>query len=44
MLLQLEVEKLEIEDSKIELYYNNKTEKYLTSTKNELNKVDEKKN
>ena len=35
-----------IEDSKIELYYNNKndkTEKYLTSTKNELNKVDGKK-
>ena len=32
-----------IEDSKIELYYNNKAEKYLTSTKNELNKVDGKK-
>lgn len=32
-----------IEDSKIELYYNNKTENYLNSTKNELNKVDGKK-
>lgn len=30
----------EIKDSKIELYYNNKTEDYLTSTKNELDKID----
>lgn len=29
-----------IEDSKIELYYNDKTENYLTSTKTELNKID----
>ena len=32
-----------IEDSKIELYYNNKTENYLESTKNELDKIDVKK-
>ena len=32
-----------IEDSKIELYYNNKTENYLESTKNELDKIDGKK-
>lgn len=32
-----------IEDSKIELSYNKKTEGYLNSTKNELNKVDGKK-
>lgn len=30
----------EITDSKIELYYNNKTEKYLDSTKKELDKID----
>ena len=32
-----------IEDSKIELYYNNKTENYLNSTKKELDKIDGKK-